>query len=416
MPPAIPSLIYPVFESALLVGRELVIDTAPTAFTGIHCAALQTYQKITWLEDKNLRNSNVSTYDLEPGPAWAEITIPESPAYGDTLGHLLFSTMGDYTVTGTAATPNSTLNGAVAAGATSITVTSGTGFAANQWIQVDTLTNSEIVQVQSVASNVITLTAATPLRFSHLTAVPVTNTAAVYTHVFSNINPGSSTGNTSAQPPTYTWLHRNYIATSANHNADMYGYTRVTDLALTAKKDGWFSWDAKATAYLRSYPSADYPASFTNVKAQPSWKSAITLASSTVSNITELKITLKRELDVVTTADGSQNPYVIAAGPLTADFNIDYDAVSDETALNYSLNNTQPTLNYQISNGLTSPNTVSCTIAAQLAGHKNAPLSAMKSLWGFKTDGELVANVSNAGNSGGYSPCQITLVNSVPSY
>ena len=416
MPLSIPSTIYPVFESSLLVGREQTIDTAPSSFTGIPTAAISTTQHVGWLEDMNLRGSQVKVYDLEEGPEWAELTIPESPLYGDTIGHILFSTLGDYTSTGTAASPNSTLNGGVSAGATSITVTSGTGFAANQWIQVDITSNAEIVQVLSVASNVITLTSATPLRFSHLTGVAVTNTAANYTHTFSLLNPGSSTGNTSAQPPTYTFLHRNFIATSANHNADQYSYTRMTDLKLTAKKDGWLTWDGKATSYLRTYPSSDYPPSFTTVKANPSWKSAISLASSQVYNIAEISVSLQRELDIVTTADGSQNPYVIAAGPVTASFTIDWDAISDESALNYMLNNTQPTLQYQISNGLSSPNTVSLTINAQLAGFKDSPLTAMKSLWGWKSAGDLIANTTNAGNSGGYSPCQIVLVNGVPSY
>jgi hypothetical protein len=416
LPLTIPSTIYPVFESSLLVGRELTIDTAPSAFTGIPCGPLQTKQNVQWLMDQNLRNSNVKTYDMEQGPYWAEVTIPESPAYGDTLGHMLFSCLGDYTSTGTAASPNSTLNGALAAGATTVTVTSGTGFAANQWVQIDVGSLAEIVQVLSVASNVLTLTTATPTRFSHLTGVAITNTTANYTHVFSNLNPASGTGNTSAQPPTYTWLHRNFVATSANHNADQYSYTRVTDLSLTAKKDGWFSWDGKATAYLRNYPSSDYPPSFTTVKAQPSWKSAISLASSQVYNVSEIGIKLSRELDIVTTADGAQNPYVIAAGPLTATFDIQWDAISDESALTYMLNNTQPTLQYVISNGLSSPNTVSCTIAAQLTGFKDSPLAPVKSLWGYKSAGELIANTSNSGNSGGYSPVQITLVNAIPAY
>lgn len=409
-------MIYPVFESSLLVGREQVIDTPPAAFTGIPCAALQTDQKVTWLEDMNLRGSQVKVYDLEPGPVWADITIPESPAYGDTLGHILFSALGDYTSTGTAAAPNSTTTGSLAAGATSITVTSGTGFATSQWIQVDTAANAEIVQVLSVATNTITLKAATPLRFSHLTGVAVTNTTANYTHVFSLLNPASSTGNTSAQPPTYTWLHRNQIAGSGNYNADQYSYTRVTDMSITAKKDGWVSWDGKAVAYLRNFPSADYPPSFTTVKANPSWKSAITLGGSQNYTVSELKVALQREMDIVTTADGSQNPYVIAAGPVTATFDAQFDAQSDETILTAMLTNAQPTLQYVISNGLSSPNTVSITIAAQLAGYKNTPLSPVKSLWGWKASGDLVANTTNAGNSGGYSPCQVTLVNAIPSY
>lgn len=416
MPLTIPSTIYPVFESSLLAGRELTIDTPPSAFTGIPCGALQTNQKVTWLEDMNLRGSQVKVYDLEPGPQWAEITVPESPLYGDSIGPVIFSALGDYTTTGTAASPNSTLSGGVSAGATTVVLASGTGFAANQWVQIDTGSLAEVVQVLSVATNTLTLTAATPLRFSHLTGVACTNTTANYTHVFSLLNPASGTGNTSAQPPTYTWLHRNFVAGSGNHNADQYSYTRVTDLSITAKKDGWVSWDAKAVAYLRNYPSADYPPSFTSVKANPSWKSTISLAASQNYTVSEIKIGLQREMDIVTTADGSQNPYVIAAGPVTASFDMAFDAQSDEAQLTNMLSNTQPTLSYSISNGLSTPNTVSMTIAAQLAGYKNAPLAPVKSLWGWKVSGDLIANTTNAGNSGGYSPCQITLVNAIPSY
>jgi hypothetical protein len=412
----IPSLIYPVFESALLAGREQTIDTPPSAFTGIPCGPLQTNQHVNWLGDENLRGSNVKTYSLVQANRWAEVTIPASPAYGDTLGHVLFSMLGDYTTTGTAATPNSTLNGGVSAGATSITVASGTGFAANQWIQVDTTTIAEIVQIQSVSTNTLTLTAATPLRFSHLTGVAVTNTTANYTHTFSAINPNSGTGNTSAQPPTYTFLHRNLVATAANHNSDQYSYSRFTDLKLTATKDGWFTWDGKFSSYLRNYPASDFTPSFTTVPAFPTWQASISLAAAQVYTVSDCSFTINRELDIVTTADGSQNPYVIAAGPLTAAFDIAYDAVSDETALTYMLNNTQPALSFVLTNGLSSPNTVSITINAQLAGHKTAPLSAMKTLWGFKTTGELVANVTNGGNSGGYSPLQAVLVNAIPSY
>jgi hypothetical protein len=417
LPLTIPSTIYPVFESSLLVGREQTIDTAPSAFTGIPCGALQTNQRVSWLEDMNLRGSQTKVYDLEQGAEWAEVTVPESPMYGDTIGHILFSALGDYTATGTAGTPTWTTSGALSAGATSIAVTTGSVATSGTFIQVDTGTTAEIVTVGtgSTSTNIV-LNAATPLRFNHLTSIAVTTVVAPFTHVFSLLNPASSTGNTSAQPPTYTWLHRNFIATSADHNADQYSYTRVTDLNLTAKKDGWVSWDAKAVAYLRGYPSSDYPPSFTTVKANPSWKSVISLASTTNYTVSEIKIGLSREMDIVTTADGSQNPYVIAAGPVTATFNMDFDAQSDETQLSNMLNNTQPTLSYVISNGLSGASTVSMTIAAQLAGYKNAPLSPVKSLWGYKVSGDLIANTTNAGNSGGYSPCQVTLVNAVSSY
>jgi hypothetical protein len=417
VPLTIPSSIYPVFESSLLVGRETTIDTAPTAFTGIPTGPLQTNQKVTWLEDMNLRGSNVKVYDLEEGPVWAEITIPESPLYGDTIGNILFSLLGDYTTTGTAGTPTWTTSGALSAGATSIAVTTGSVATSGTFIQVDTGVNAEVVTVGtgSTSTNIV-LNTATPLRFSHLTTISITTVVAPFTHVFSLINPSSSTGNTSAQPPTYTFLHRNLIAGSGNYYADQYSYTRMTDLTLTAKKDGWFSWSGKAVAYLRGYPSANYAPSFTTVKAQPSWKSVISLASTTTYNVSEISFNLSREMDIVTTADGSQNPYVIAAGPVTATFNMDFDAASDESPLTAMLNNTQGTLSYTLSNGGSGAGLVSTSIAAQQAGYKNSPLSPMKSLWGWKVSGDLVANTTNSGNSGGYSPIQVTLQNAISSY
>src|SRR5581483_110963 len=194
MPPSIPTSFFPVFSSAMLLGREGITTPgqAPPAFTSIPVKALTTSPKITWLKDQNLRGSNVETFGQAQGGRYAEITTPQSLAYADTIGHPLFAMCGDYTVTGAAASPNSTLNGGVAAGATSLTVASGTGFAASQWIQIDTLANAQ----------------------------------APYVHLFSGINPGSSTGNASAQPPTYTVLHRTGLpgAGSPGFSADQYLY------------------------------------------------------------------------------------------------------------------------------------------------------------------------------------------------
>jgi hypothetical protein len=417
LPFTIPTALFPVFSSALLLGRETTAATAPTAFTSVPVKALSTQPKITWNLDQNLRGSNVKTYGMTQGPLWSEITIPQSLAYGDTIGHALFGTFGDYYVTGTASTPTWTTSAALSAGATSIAVTTGSVATSGTYVQVDSLTDSEVVEVGSGSTSTnIVLNSATPLRFAHSSAITVTTVVAPYTHTFSNLNPGSSTGNTSSQPPSYTLLHRTGLAGSGDYNADQYVYGHFTDLKLEAKSTDWLMWDAKVTSYVRSYPSANYAPSFSTVTGWPAWESVIQLNAGTVYNITDMTVTLSRDVDTITPMDGSQNPYVIGMGALSAMFSIDYDAVSNESALNYALNNTQPTLSYSISNGLTGANTVSLELLAQLAGHKEAPLSAQKTLWGYKTTGELLANTTNSGNSGGYSPCQVVLTNAVPSY
>lgn len=415
--PSIPTQLYPYFESSLLVGKEDTPGTAATAFTGIPTGVLQTDNKVTPLEDMNLRGSNVKVFDLQLGPRWAEITIPESPCYGDTIGHPLLGLLGDYTATGTASTPVWTTSAGLSPGAGPIPVTTGSLAVAGTYVQIDTAAIAEIVKVGtgSTATSIV-VDSTTPIRFSHASGVAVTTVVAPFTHVFSLLNMNSSTGNTSAQPPTYTLLHRNGIAGSVNYNADQYLYSHFTDLKFQAKKNGWFVWDGKVLGFTRGYPASDITPSFSDVKAIPSWRSAITLAASQVYNVTDLTVTLSRDMDTINTADGVEDPYAIVDGPVTATFDIDFDAASDETPLGYVLGNTQPALQWQITNGLTGASEISFTLAAQLAGFKNAPLSAMKTLWGWKATGDLIANTANAGNSGGYSPCQVTLVNAVPTY
>jgi hypothetical protein len=418
VPVSIPTTLFPAFESVLQMGREATAGTQASAFTSIPAKALTTKPVITWIPDQNYRGSNVKTYQMGQGPLWSEITIPQSAAYGDTIGLPLFSLMGDYYATGTAATPTWTTSAALSAGATNIAVTSGSTASSGSFIQVDSTAGvSEIVTVGtgSTATNIV-LNAATPLRFNHLTAMAITTVVAPFTHTFSGLNPNSSTGNSGAQPPSWTFLHRNYIAGSGNDNADAYLYGHITNMKLEAKATDFLLWDAKALAYERTYPSANVTPAFSTVTAWPAWSSTITLAAGSIYNISDMTVTISRDEDTITTLDGSQNPYVFGAGPLTAMFSIDYDAVSNENALNYALNNTQPALIYSLSNGLSGASTVSLTLTAPLAAHQDAPLQATKTLWGYKTTGELLASTSAAGNSGGYSPLQIVLVNSVSSY
>lgn len=417
MPPSIPTSLYPVFESSLLMGKEgaATPGTAATAFTGIPCGPLSVNPMYTPLEDDNLRGSNTKVFDLQLASRHAEITIPESPCYGDTIGIPLLSCLGDYYSTGTAGTPTWTTSGALSPGAGPIAVTSGASAVSGTFIQIGTTTTAEVVKVGvgSTATSIV-VDATTPIRFSHLTGITITTVAAPFTHNFSLLNMTSSTGSTSAQPPSYTVLHRNGIAPS--FNADQYLYGHVSALKFQAKKDGWFVWDGKVTSYTRSAPASDIPPSFSTVTGLPSWKSAISLAGSQVFNVTDLTIDLTRDLDIVPTADGVQDPYVIGMGPLAATFSLDFDVAGNETVLTYLENNTKPTFSWTISNGLSGANTVSFSIASQLAGFKNAPLSIMKSFWGFKAAGDLIASTTNAGNSGGYSPLAVTLINAIPTY
>lgn len=419
MPPSIPYQFFPVFESSVLLGKEAATTpgTAATSFTGFPDMALQVSNKVTPLYDKALRGSNVDSYDVQLGPRHAELTFPESPCYVDSIGLPLLGLMGDLTTTGTAGSPTWTASGAISPGAGPIAVTSGSVASSGTYIQIGTTTTAEVVKVGTGSTSTsIVVDASTPIRFSHLTATAITTVTAPFTHTFSNLNPASSTGNSSAHPPTYTTLHRNLIPGSGNFNADQYLYTNFSNVKLDAKKDGWFTWNGAATAYTRSYPSSDYPPSFSTARGMPSWKSGISLASSSVYNITDLAIDMKREIDIITTLDGVEDPYALGAGPLSATFDATFDAITSEAELDYMLNNTQPTLSWQISNGGSGAGLLSFTVNAQLAAFTTSDLVPVQTQWGWKVAGTLMANTTNSGNSGGYSPLQIVIQNAIPTY
>lgn len=419
MPPSPPAVVWPVSEEFWRIGRETVAPaTAATSYLSVASAPFAPDNKPTWLDDDANRGSNVKVYDTQQGPIWAEHSVPESPLFGDTFGAMLFGLMGDYWSSGTAATPTWTASGAISPGAGPVTVTSGSLAVAGTLVQIEASgTTTEVVKVGtgSTATSIV-IDASTPIRFSHLTAVTITTVVAPFTHNFSTLNLNSSTGSNSGQPPSYTVQHRNGLAGSGGFFADQFLYGKFSEIKVTGKKSGWLVWEGKLTSYSQSAVAAVVTPAFSSVRAIPTWKSTTTIASTAAYQIEEWSCTMTREMDVVNTGDGVQNPYGIFQGPVTTKFDLAYNAVSDQTALNYMLNNTQPTLQYSISNGGSGASLVSFAANAQLAAYKTSTLKAMKTLYGYQASGEFIASTTNAGNSGGYSPVQFTLVNAIPTY
>lgn len=417
--PAVPTTVYPICEQLLQIGKEATVATAPAqgAFVSVPVAGFMPDNKPQWIEDTSYWGDFVKTHDLQQGPIWAEGEVKESPLYGDTFGHFLFNLLGDLTTTGTAGTPVWTTSGALSPGTGPVAVTSGSSAVAGTYIQVDSTVNSEVVKVGagSTATSIV-LDATTPLRFSHLTGISVTTVTAPFTHTFSLLNPSSSTGVTTGQGPTHTIIHRTGIPGSGNNNAWQFVYGVMSEITISGKASGALVWSGKMTSYVKGYPSFLPTASFSAVRMIPAWKSTTTVASAAVNDVTEWSTTLKRELDVIPTADGVQNPYLIGRGNLDSTFKLTYDPALDESPLTHLISNDQPTLAWSISNGLTGSSLVSFALAAQVAGYKNTPLKADKTFWGWEADGEFIANTTNAGNSGGRSPCQIVIQNAIPTY
>lgn len=415
-PPVVPVPIYPVADRYVNCARELIYGTqVTTGMVTIPVAGFTPEPKVNPIEDKALRGAMTSVYNIELGGQWNEVSIPESPLFGDTIGHILFNLFGDYTATGTASTPTGVTSTATAAGATSLTVTTGgTTFTSGSFIQLGTTTTSELLTV-GTGSTTTSITLATPTRFAHTTAATITTVVAPFTHVFSTLNPASAIGNVGSQPPSHTFLDRNQVIGTPGYS-DVYPYGCFSQVKLTGNTSGFLSWEGTFMAWPQTTVSAAPTAQISTVAPIPAWRGASSIGGTSVNDISEWGITLTRVVEPIVTVDGNFAPYVFARGPLDGTFDIKYDPALDESALNYMLNNTQPTLSWTTTNGGSGASLVSFAFAAQMGAYTDSKLVADKTVFGYDVTGTLLGNSTNVGNSGGYGVAQITLINSYPGY
>ena len=412
-----PTAAQPVSTGYWQIGRELTTATVAPVFASVKSKPLKPSNKPQWLRDASMWGDMGELHDLQQGPTWAELEVPESPLYGDTFGHLAFGFWGDYTTTGTGTTPTWTTTVAPAAGGTNLTVGAGSTAVSGTFIQVDSSTNSEVVTVGTGSTGTtISINANTPLRFNHGSAVTITTVVAPFTHTFATLNPNSSTGLTSCQPPSHSVVHHNYLPGSGGFYADQFLYAVVTDLSIMGDANGWLTYSAKLTSYIQTAPGTTITAALSTIKGVPAWRGTTTIASSAINDISKWSIDLSRKPDVIPTADGQQAPYFLGLGQMSGKFKMTYDPAVDESALNEMLNNTQPTLSWSTSNGLSGSSEVSLAINAELAGYTGADLSPVKEFWGYDTSGELIMSSTYAGNSGGNTLGQLVLINNISSY
>lgn len=409
--------VKPVELRGIGIAKEAVgaVGTPVMPTAAITCNKFGPDDKIAALEDKSWRQAMAELYDLLPGTTMSDFDIG-GPVYADTLPYGLLNLMGDYTTTGTATTPNSTLNGAVLAGATSITVVSGAGFAASQWIQIgpDANGGAEVVQILSVATNVLTLQSTTPLRFGHATASAVTNTVAGngnYTHVFSLLNSAAN----GAQPPTHTLT--DVTGLPASTLARQYASAVFSDITITGNPSALLTWDGKGHAWLSNIAASLPTIAPSAQPAQASWNSIVGIggpASGATLNsyVEEWVWTGTRKIGTYWTASGQQNPYIHARGPFGAALTLKFGPAPDETQfLNY-LNYSKP----QVQIIATGPNSSSIQIDAQKAAFDTGKLDDSKDAFGYDVGAKLIANTTNVGFSASYSPVKITVKNAVPTF
>jgi hypothetical protein len=413
--PNIPAQVYPSSLTWLGIGREAPGATgtpvAPTNLIPLDSGTYEPEDTPQWLMDEAIRYSMAKTFAVIQGPEDASFSYG-GPVFGDVYGFFLDNAFGDMSTTGTPdATASTTLASPTVVGATTCTVTSGTGFAIAQHVQIGTGASAEVVTLSAVAGTALTFTT-TPLRFAHAAAQAAVTVIGPYTHKWAILNADAGWGN--GQPPTHT--ASDYTGITASVGARSYPSLAVSGLDFTGNAEQLFTAKVTGNSWV-SAPNGMTPTPSTQfVVPSPAWRSTVTVGGSSVYDIGEWGISIKRDLKVYWTDQGAQNPFIIARGNLDATGTLAYSVAVNETPLTQMLANTQPAIVVTMDNGLAGLNQITFTFNLHAAAFIKAKPTRSEVLVGYEDEFTAVANSTDVGGSAGLGPMTCTLLNNVPTY
>jgi hypothetical protein len=230
--------------------------------------------------------------------------------------------------------------------------------------------------------------------------ITTTGASAPYSHAIAVLNTGTG------QPPSYTMSDYYTISTR------QYAGAKFSEVALKFSGDGLLTYSAKAVALGSATASTPTP-SYTAVAPIAGWVGTVTIGGSANLTLIDGECTIKRPVDVIHTVDGTAAPYALWSGPVTVSGKLTMVMEDDTQLLNY-LNNSQPSLdiNYQQGAGASA---VQVKLHMTKCAFTTADIDRGKTYIALSVDFEAVANTTDVGGSGGYSPIKVTLQNALAS-
>ena len=368
--------------------------------------------KPTFLKDQAWRGSmGTDSFNQIAGVKHAEFDLG-GPVFGDGINFFLRNILGDASVTGTpTGSGSTTLSSSAVAGATSISATAT--IPAATLIQIGTGATAEIFTTGTPSGSgpyIIPLsTPAGGLAFGHASAQAVTPvvSAGPFTYAWSLLNSGGG------QPVSHTLTH--FLGPTATTQARAYpGFClSEVDLKFNAESE-LYTWSGKGVSWP-SIPSAALPvANGTAIKPIASWSTLVGIGGpatggTLVNTVSDGEVDILREAVPIFTANGAQVPYIIQRGQLNVTGKLNFTAVSDESALLYMMNNTQPSVQIVTTNGLSGANLITIQIDMAQCAFVTSDPDTSKTAVGYQTSFEPVFNTTNAGGSGGQSPIKVTV-------
>jgi hypothetical protein len=225
-----------------------------------------------------------------------------------------------------------------------------------------------------------------------------TGAAAPYTHAFSVLNSGSG------QPHSFT-LDDNYVAGNRQ-----YAGAKFNEVAIKYGPDGFVTYTAKAVA-LGSAASAAPTQSFTTVPPLVGWQQVVKIGGTAAAGIMDAEVTIKRPVTIVKAVDGTQGPYQLWSGAVSAEgkFTVVMEA---DTYLSQFLAGTQTSLDF---NGTAGTGAAATQFNLHMSNvtFTAADISRGKDYVELAVTFVANANTTDVGTSAGYSPIKATIQNAI---
>jgi hypothetical protein len=342
---------------------------------------------------------------------------------------------GDLSTIGSTPTNPGTINvNHPAVGATQFTLSSAppAAYSATSVIQIGTGATAEVVVISTTAASNIVNFVNNPLRFAH-GADTVNTVVAPFTHKFASLNSNLGYGGFyGAQPPTHTFTDvTNIVNTFTNatygtvptntFGARMYPSSCLKQMDFSGNAEQIMGVKMSGDSWISQIPGTAISNIVTSSRPIPNWNATCSILGTPITQIGEFSFSFKRTTQVYWTVQGTQQPLVIARGPLNVDGSINWDPTISEQPLDLMLLNAQGPMSITVSNTTPTviPNSGSAftmTFTCSQAANIKSKVNRSKALIGYNNTFEGVANATDSGGSGGLGPGTITLINSFPTY
>jgi hypothetical protein len=228
--------------------------------------------------------------------------------------------------------------------------------------------------------------------------VTTTGASAPFTHAFAVLNSGSG------QPPSYT-LNDNYVAGNRQ-----YPGARFSEVGFKFSADGLLTYSAKATTFGSATASAP-TTSFTSIPPMVGWQGVAQIGGVTQAGLIDGEVTIKRSVTVVNTVDGTQAPAQLWSGPVQVDGKATL-VMEDDTQLTAYLTTTKPSVDFNFTAGA-GAGAVQLKLHMSKCSISAADITRGKDYVEIPITFTALANTTDIGTSGGYSPIKVTVQNAV---